>query len=1801
MYLIFPLRKISKMMKNICLLPYGIFVKDLHRVRGTVTKNAFFTIHSPGVFAVVITTLLLLSGSVARADDFTSMASDKSNSTGSRTFSGGSDSDGIPDSDDNVFIRDGFTNGAFQAGNDADQEPLIQATNVSFSNVSATGMTIEWNNGGGTNRIVLVKEYNQVDDSPEDEVSYIPNTVFGTGDQIGTGNYVVYNGTSNTVSITGLTHGRTYHVAVYEFNGSGGAENYLISSPGRGSHFTPPETPVATAANNVTLTSFDAHWNSASGATGYYLDVVTEPYFNTYVPGFQNLNVGNVTTYTVSGLSSSKTYFYRVRAYNTGATSLNSNVINVTTLATEPVTQSSNVVFSNVTATGMTITWTNGSGACHLVLVKSGASVNSAPVDNNTYIASTVFGAGAQIGSGNYVVFKKGTNSVVVTGLTPNTLYYVAVFEFNGSGGKENYLITNPATGSQLTPPATPVATAATNITSSGFTANWQSVDEASGYRLDVATDNGFTNLVSGFNNLDVNNNISYNVTGLNSGTSYYYRVRACNSAGTGLNSNVINVTSLSAEPTSQASELLFSDVTANGMTITWTNGNGSRRIVLVNEANSVSSDPVDGSSYTAGTVFGNGEQIGIGNYVVYNGEGNSVTLTGLASGITYHVAVFEFNGSAGTENYMLNPLTGSDRTLANTGEYRSVASGNWNDAANWQYWNETDWVNPSSAPDASDGVITIRNGHTMTVTDDVAIDQTTINSGGQVALNPEVTLTIDNSTDAPDLIVNGILMSAGTIITTGTITFNDGAAYRHNFTTAAGTIPAATWNDGSTCEITGYTTGFSGSVGGTDQAFSTFIWNCPNQTLPISLETSAFNTANPVNFILQNTGTGTLTMNQSPVFNTFTQNGGSLIMADGATDVTVTIQGDLSVTGGTLDMGSGSVTSRILAGGDFSHTAGTIQNTLANGGIYFNGAGTQVYTSGSGTLSGAVNFQVGYDGALPTLQMGTVEAPAIISSGSTGSFTILDGAALGITSADGISSSGATGNIQVTGTRTFSSAADYIYNGTTSQTTGNGLTGANNLTISNNSGVSLSTAVNVSGILDLSGGSLTTTVTNLLTITNTATTAITGASSTNYIKGPLNLTLPENLVTGSTYTFPVGNTAYMPFALVNPVTGTGTATAMVEAVSGSTGGTYSSGLSSISTTEYWLLSTAGNFSDGSVSVTRQTAISPFDAIGGSVTPAGAYSSLEGTVGLYGVSNSSLIGNNRVFVLATVANGLGTWLGGAGETATTRSDWFNPSNWYASTIPTAQTDVKIPSATSYKPVIAGSTTAVCRNLTIHTNASLTVASDGRATMSTVTNNGTLTLSSSASSIASLELDSYVDYGTEYIELNLTGGPAAVGYTWHYISSPVSSLPVSVFSGVTRNIAQWVENLPTVNTPNSFQWGWINYQNYTYYNKQIYPNGNYGFSELTPGKGYDYYSSSGREFTFGGTINTINTVSSFPAMSYNGSSDKFSGYNLIGNPYTCGIDWDVIVNAAGYPANTLKAIYFTSNNVSYTYSGEVGVPSTASGTIPPMQGFFVRTQPGFSSGDWINIPQAARIHTATHRYKGEKSAIPLIRLSLTENEKSDETVVRFDKLAKTGLDFDFDAPRMDLSTNTASIFTIADGLDYTINGQPFPDSTVVIPVAVNILTDGNHTINVMELQGLGDYDVTLTDKLNNITINLKSTRIYNFSALAGLTQDRFVLTITNISTGIESPSVTEKPFNVYYGFDLVNIQTLADEWDGRTGSIRIVDFSGKTVRYETNAEFRKNSLIQLSSPGKSGLYFVEIKSGLMRYMGKIITR
>ncbi len=113
--------------------------------------------------------------------------------------------------------------------------------------------------------------------------------------------------------------------------------------------------------------------------------------------------------------------------------------------------------------------------------------------------------------------------------------------------------------------------------------------------------------------------------------------------------------------PANQATSFSASLIGENQMTINWTRGNGNAVLVLARPNSAINANPINGTSYNANSTFSLGDQVGAGNYAVYNGTGNSVVINGLLKGTTYHFAIFEYNNVGFC--YLVPGLMGSATT----------------------------------------------------------------------------------------------------------------------------------------------------------------------------------------------------------------------------------------------------------------------------------------------------------------------------------------------------------------------------------------------------------------------------------------------------------------------------------------------------------------------------------------------------------------------------------------------------------------------------------------------------------------------------------------------------------------------------------------------------------------------------------------------------------------------------------------------------------------------------------------------------------------------------------------------------------------------------------------------------------------------------------------------------------------------------------------------------------------------------------------------------------------------------------
>lgn len=151
-------------------------------------------------------------------------------------------------------------------GNVLVAEPTIQASNIVTSNITDTSMTINWTNGNGGNRIVVIHPASAATIAPTDSRSYNAALDVRTAQTTGSGNYVVFNGTGGgPINILGLLAGITYTISVYEYDSSGtGTHNYLTSTA-TNNPVTATTTGLSTNLTQINFTALLAPQYTGSG------------------------------------------------------------------------------------------------------------------------------------------------------------------------------------------------------------------------------------------------------------------------------------------------------------------------------------------------------------------------------------------------------------------------------------------------------------------------------------------------------------------------------------------------------------------------------------------------------------------------------------------------------------------------------------------------------------------------------------------------------------------------------------------------------------------------------------------------------------------------------------------------------------------------------------------------------------------------------------------------------------------------------------------------------------------------------------------------------------------------------------------------------------------------------------------------------------------------------------------------------------------------------------------------------------------------------------------------------------------------------------------------------------------------------------------------------------------------------------------------------------------------------------------------------------------------------------------------
>jgi hypothetical protein len=145
--------------------------------------------------------------------------------------------------------------------------PSSQATSFTSSSITSSSATVGWTRGNGTAGVLVVaRASGAVNTDPTDGNTYTADAAFGSGTQVGTGNYVVYKGTGTSVSVTGLSPSTAYHFAIYEYNTTGTMHNMTeLTGNLTTSAAALPNGPNLTAAGSATVDgAFDVTFTDSS-------------------------------------------------------------------------------------------------------------------------------------------------------------------------------------------------------------------------------------------------------------------------------------------------------------------------------------------------------------------------------------------------------------------------------------------------------------------------------------------------------------------------------------------------------------------------------------------------------------------------------------------------------------------------------------------------------------------------------------------------------------------------------------------------------------------------------------------------------------------------------------------------------------------------------------------------------------------------------------------------------------------------------------------------------------------------------------------------------------------------------------------------------------------------------------------------------------------------------------------------------------------------------------------------------------------------------------------------------------------------------------------------------------------------------------------------------------------------------------------------------------------------------------------------------------------------------------------------
>ena len=280
-----------------------------------------------------------------------------------------------------------------------------------------------------------------------------------------------------------------------------------------------PDAPAIPAAPRVTIGNSSASgkpqltWAAVDGAAKYEIYRSTQQ-----STGFTLLGTTTSTSYVNTGAAAGKTYYYKVCAVNSAGTSAYSNIVSGRAKAAIPAAP--RVTIGNSSASGKPqLTWAAVDGAAKYEIYRS-----------------------TQQSTGFTLLGTTTSTSYVNTGAAVGKTYYYKVRALNVDGAAGAYSSTVSGAAKAVAPAAPTVTMTYSDSGKPKLT--WSAVSGAASYRVYRSESRG-----TGYSLLGTTTSTSYVNTGAAVGKTYYYRVKAVNSAGTSAYSNIVSGTARTPAP----------------------------------------------------------------------------------------------------------------------------------------------------------------------------------------------------------------------------------------------------------------------------------------------------------------------------------------------------------------------------------------------------------------------------------------------------------------------------------------------------------------------------------------------------------------------------------------------------------------------------------------------------------------------------------------------------------------------------------------------------------------------------------------------------------------------------------------------------------------------------------------------------------------------------------------------------------------------------------------------------------------------------------------------------------------------------------------------------------------------------------------------------------------------------------------------------------------------------------------------------------------------------------------------------